>query len=130
MKNSVEVKREVVVTAPDRVGILSEICEQIAGAHVNIQAICAYEVDKMAHLRLITDDNEKAIQVLRGAGFEATEKTVVYSMVAPHVLHPDVAELAGGYDVENNYWCASAHNGEHAVLVFSPRDNLKGAAIR
>lgn len=119
---------EVVVTAPDRVGILSDISTAVAEAHIRIKAICAYEVDDVAHLRLVTEDDKKAIEALTKAGYRATEHEVLYCEVSPQDLAP--AHIAGSYDVENNYWCASAHTGEHAVVVFSPRENLKAASIR
>ncbi len=129
MSTNIKTSHEIVVTAPDAPGVLSKISTTITNAGVNIHAICGYEIDGKAHLRLITDNMETAKTALFSAGFEPICNEVVISEVSPHVLHPEIATLAGNYDVENNYWCASAHNGEHAVLIFSPKDNIKGAAI-
>ena len=130
MSDNIKTGKEIVVTASDEVGILSKISTVIAGASVNITAFCAYEMDGQAHFRLVTSDNEKAVTALNNAGFETTEHAVIMCEVSPHVLHPEIGSLAGGYDVENNYWCASAHSGEHALLIFSPGSNIKAAGIR
>lgn len=128
MDTKMDTGTEVVVSAPDRLGILSEISTVISEAHVNIRAICAYEVDKVAHLRLITNDDKKAIEALNKAGFKADEHEVLMCEVSPGDL--PAPNVAGSIEVENNYWCASAHSGEHALVIFSPSDNVKSAGIR
>ncbi|OGQ48180.1 MAG: hypothetical protein A3I09_01710 [Deltaproteobacteria bacterium RIFCSPLOWO2_02_FULL_47_10] len=124
MKTEMEVGKEIVVTASDEIGVLSRISTIIAETHANIRAVCAYELDDTAHLRIVTDDNQKALAALHKAGFNATEHEVVLCGVSPHLVHPDASGIAGNFEVENNYWCASAHSGEHALLVFSPADNV------
>lgn len=130
MNTNINTGREVVVTASDEIGVLSRISTAIAEAQVNIRAVCAYVVDGHAHLRLITDDNQKAIRILNREGFKTTEHDILFCEVSPHVLHPNADVFAGGYDVENNYWCAATHSGEHALLVFSPSENVKIAGVR
>lgn len=124
MKTNLSSKREIVVTVPDKVGVLSRISTVITETRVNIVAICAYATDGLAHLRLITDDNKKAGEALNKAGFEATEYEVTVAEVSPHRIHPELSNLAGGVEIANNYWCASAYSGEHAMIVFSTKDNL------
>lgn len=121
---------EVVVTAPNEVGVLARVSTILAEARINIQAICAYEIDDHAHLRVVTDNSERAVEVLGENGFKASEHDVLMYEVSPHSIHPDIADMAGGFEVESNYWCAAAHSGEHALLIFSPRDNLRSAALR
>lgn len=128
--HNMNVSKEVVVTTPDEIGVLSRISTAIAESRVNIRAICAYEMGDLAHLRLVTDDNERAIKALERAGFKATEHEVLLCEVSPHVLHSEMDKIVSGYDIKNNYWCASAHSGEHAMLVFSPTTSLKGTMVR
>lgn len=130
MKTKTNTNNEIVVTAPDSVGILSRISTVISDAKVNIRAICGYEVDHLAHVRLITDDNKRAIEVLQKDGFKTFEHEVVVSELSPHYLHPEMAEYAGSYEVKNNFWCAATHSGEHAMLVFSPSDNINYGGIK
>ena len=130
MNTTVKSSSEIVVNVPDEVGVLSKISSVISDKHILIQAICGYGTDGKAHVRLITDDNEKALTALNDAGFNAKEHGVIISEVAPHFLHPEIADILGNYEVENNYWCAATHSGEHALLIFSPADNIKAAGVR
>ena len=125
MNTNITPKMEIVVTTPDKLGVLSRITTVITDSRVNILAICGYATDGTGHVRLITDDNKKAGEALNRACFEAKEHSIVIAEVSPHRIHPEVATLAGGIDVVNNYWCASAHTGEHAVIVFSPEENYR-----
>ena len=130
MSQDIKMSKEIVVAVPDEIGILSKISNVVSDAGINITAICGYQVENTAHLRLITDRNVEALNLIEAAGYPASEHDVVVSEMSPHCLHPEIANFAEGYDVENNYWCAATHCGEHALLVFSPKDNLKKAGIR
>ena len=130
METITNIKKEVVVNVPDEIGILSRISQILSDAEVGITAICGYETDGTAHLRLITEDDEKAMAALKSAGIKASEHDVLVSEISPHSLHTDLTEAAGGYEVENNYWCAANHSGEHALLVFSPREHMRMAGLR
>jgi hypothetical protein len=124
MKTNIEMEREIVVKSRDEVGILSKVACAIAEGRVNIKSICGYGVDGEGHIRVVTDNNERAMELLNKSGFEAGEHDVVRCEVAPNLLHPEVSSALDGYEIENNYWCAAAHGGEHAVLYFSLRDNI------
>lgn len=121
--------KEVVVTVPDSIGVISQISTVLSEARVDIRAMCAYAVDNVAHLRLITDDSDKAFQALSRAGFLPKESAIVMSEVSPHSIHPEFPNVSG-HEVKSNYWCASAHSGEHALLVFSPKDNISQVTMR
>jgi hypothetical protein len=124
MKTNVTMEKEIVVKVPDKVGTAMLVAGAIAEADVNIKAICGYSVDHDGHLRVVTSDNAKAMDALAKAGFKAEEHDVVRCEVAPNVIHPDLGSALGGFEVENNYWCAAAHGGEHAVLYFSVKGNI------
>lgn len=117
---------EIVVETPNSIGILSKITSTICETHTNIKAICGYETDGIAHVRLITDNNKKAIGALKNAGFKPSEHTVLISETSPHVARPQIENFGSDLEVQDNYWCATTHNGEHALLVFTPRDNALG----
>jgi len=117
--------KEVVVTVPDKLGLLSDITTTIAEAHINVNAICAYTADNVAHLRLVTDDNKRAVDALSRAGFKANEHDILVCQISPHFLHQELEKIVNNYEVKSNYWCAATHNGEHAVLIFSPKENFQ-----
>jgi hypothetical protein len=118
MKTNIGMEKEVVVNAPDEIGVMSRVSSVLAQAQINIKALCAYAVDNDAHVRLITEDNKKAVNALKKAGFKTTEHEVMRCEVSPHILHTEIGGLLNGFEVENNYWCAAAHSGEHAVMYF------------
>lgn len=124
MDTKVTVEQEIVVWVPNKVGATMKAAGAIADAGVNIKAICGYAVDNDPHLRLVTEDNEKALAALKKAGFKAAESDVVRCEVSPNAIHPDLGMALSGFEVENNYWCASAFGGEHAVLYFSLKGNI------
>ncbi len=128
MKTNVTMEKEIVISMPDEVGTTMRVAGAIADAGVNIKAICGYAVDRDGHLRLVTTDNKKALEVLKRAGFKAEEHDVVRCEVAPNVIHPDLGSALAGFEVESNYWCAAAHGGEHAVLYFSIKGNIHTSA--
>lgn len=130
MQTNVRVGREIVVTTPDKLGVLSRISTAITDSHVNVTAICAYSTDGVAHLRLITDDNETARDVLYKKGFDTTEHDVTIAEVSPHSVHPEMAPFTENIQPGDNYWCAAAHSGEHAMMVFSLKESMNLSAIR
>lgn len=130
MKTNTKTGREIVVATPDRLGVLSRITTVVSENDANVQAICGYAVDGVAHVRLLTDDNEKARVALHKAGFDATEHDVILAELSPHFIHPEITNFIGDVDTGNNYWCAASHSGEHAVLVFSPKDSVRMSSVR
>lgn len=124
LKTNIAVEKELVVKVPDEVGAAMKVTTALAQSGVNIKAICGYSVDGDAHLRIVTNDNEKAKKALSAVGIGADEYDVVRCEVSPNALHPDLGSALSGFEVENNYWCASAFGGEHAVLYFSMKGNI------
>ncbi len=124
MKTNVAMEKELVISVEDKVGTTMRVAGAIADAGVNIKAICGYSVDDDGHLRIVTNDNEKAMSALQQAGFEVEEHDVVRCEVSPNVIHPEVGAALSGFEIENNYWCAAAHGGEHAVLYFTLKGNI------
>ncbi|MBN1282718.1 MAG: hypothetical protein JXA24_02960 [Proteobacteria bacterium] len=129
MKTNLSMEKEIVVKGGDEVGLLSRVSCAIAEGRVNIRSICGYGVDGEGHIRIVTDNNERALALIRGAGIAAAEHDVVRCEVSPNMLHPDIGSALAGYEVESNYWCAAAHGGEHAILYFTMRDNVPATNI-
>ncbi len=128
MKTNIHVEKEIVVKIPDEVGVTSRVAGILAEVGVNIRAICGYAVDNDAHLRIVTDNNEKAVDALKTAGLMAEQHDVVRCEVSPNVVHPDLGVALAGYEVGNNYWCAADHSGEHAVLYFPLKGHVQPSA--
>jgi hypothetical protein len=129
MKANLRAGREIVVTTPDKLGVLSRISKIITDSGVNVEAICAYVTDGAAHLRLITDNNEKARDALSKAGFDSRENGVTIAEVSPHSIHPEIAPFVENIQPGDHYWCAAEHNGEHALIVFSLKESVRLAYV-
>ncbi len=56
--------KEISFTMPNKVGLLLEVTTAIAGAKVNINAICAYATENSAYFMLTTSSNAKAKKAL------------------------------------------------------------------
>ena len=130
MKTNIGMEKEVVVNTKDRIGVMSRVSSALAQAKINIRALCAYAVDGDAHVRLITEDNKKAADALKKAGFKTTEHDVMRCEISPHILHTEIGGLLNGFEVENNYWCAAAHSGEHAVMYFPLKGTVHSTSAR
>jgi len=120
---------EVLVEMPHSPHILSRITETISQSHVDIDAICGYETDGVAHVRLITEDNAAAAEALKKAGFNCSVHTVMIEETSPYAAHPHLEGMYGNIEIDHNYWFASTQNGEHSLLVYSPRDNIRGVRL-
>jgi hypothetical protein len=118
--------KEISFSMPDKVGLLSEVTTAIAGAKVNITAICAYAMDNDAYFMLTTDSNAKAKKALAPLGVTIEEGDVVEIEVPNKAgeLQRVAKRLAdAGIDVE--YMYATAAPGKTATCVFKTADDKK-----
>ena len=118
--------KEISFTMPNKVGLLSEVTTAIAGAKVNITAICAYAMDNDAYFMLTTDSNAKAKKALAPLGVTIEEGDVVEIEVPNKAgeLQKVAKRLAdAGIDVE--YMYATAGAGKTATCVFKTADDKK-----
>jgi hypothetical protein len=127
----VTTEKQLTVTAEDRPGILSDVAGLIAESGVNIENFCAYNCGGQAILRLITDDNPKAVQALRLAGFRIEETEVILLRLwnRPGTLATVTSRLKPhGINLDHIYG-TSTRTGERITAVFSSDDNEKAAEI-
>ena len=122
--------KEVSFTIPNKVGLLSEVTTAIAGAKVNITAICAYAMENMAYFMLTTDSNAKAKKALASLGVGMEEKDVVEVEMAnkPGELQKAAKRIAdAGIDIE--YMYGTARVGKTATCVFKTADDGKAIKV-
>lgn len=62
---------------PNKVGLLSEMTSFITAAKINIEAICAYEMEDEGFFMLITDNNAKAKKILAHMGAEVKLEDII-----------------------------------------------------
>ena len=116
--------KQLSVFIENRKGMLSEVTDALSDAHINLRALCLAEAADYGILRLIVDDTEKAVGIVRDTG-----RTVVVNDVVG-VIVPDtpgglnlVLHTLNGRDVGIDYMYAfiSKENGK-ANVVFRTSD--------
>ncbi len=118
--------KQISFSMPDRAGLLSEVTNAIAGAKVNITAICAYGMENTAYFMLNTDSNAKAGKALAKLGVNIKEDDVV-AVEMPNKageLHKVAKRIAdAGINIEYMYGTAGA--GKSSTCVFRTSDDKR-----
>ncbi len=117
--------KEIRFTMANQVGLLSKVTTAIAGAKVNLTAICAYALENTAYFMLTADSHAKAKKALAPLGVMIEERDVV-AVEMPNrsgELQKVAKRIAdAGIDIE--YMYATAGAGK-ATCVFKTADNNK-----
>jgi hypothetical protein len=122
--------KEISFTMPDKVGLLSEVTTAIAGARVNIAAICAYAMENSAYFMLTADSTAKAKKALAPLGVAIDERDVVEVEIPnkPGELQKVAKKIAdAGIDIE--YMYATAGKGKTATCVLKTADDQKAMRV-
>lgn len=122
--------KQIAVFLENREGRVSECCKVLKEAGVNLRSMSIADTKEFGILRIIADDNEKALAALKSAGFLSS----LVELVALEV--PDKAgALAdclihlyeGGVNIEYMYSFAGADN--HAQIGFKTATPEKAVEI-
>lgn len=114
----------------DRPGLLSEVTTALAGAKVNITAICAYAWDDTAYFDMATDSNAKAKKALSALKLKVDEEDVIAVEMANKVGElQKVAKglVEGGINI--TYMYATTSTGRTSTAIFSTSDNSKALRL-
>jgi len=120
---------QISVFLENRAGRLAEVSAILAEAGVNIRALSLADTSDFGVLRLIVDNNEKAMETLKIAGFTVGKTNVVAVEVEdrPGGLHKILDVLfKSGINVEYMYAFVQ-QSGNNAVMIF--RFDQTGKAI-
>lgn len=120
---------QISVFLENRAGRLAEVSSILAEAGVNIRALSLADTSDFGVLRLIVDNNEKAMETLKIAGFTVGKTNVVAVEVEdrPGGLHKILDVLfKSGINVEYMYAFVQ-QSGNNAVMIF--RFDQTGKAI-
>ena len=124
------IAKEISFTMPNKVGLLSEVTTAIAGAKINITAICAYGMGNTAYFMLTTNSNAKVKKALATLGVIIEERDVVEVEVPdkPGELQKIARRIANaGIDIE--YMYATASSGKAETCIFMTTDNPKAMKV-
>lgn len=115
---------------PDRVGLLSEVTTNLAGAKVNISNICAYGMQGEANFMLTADSNAKAKKALAPLGVEIKEYDVlvVEMQNKPGELQK-VAKKFVDAGINIIYLYGTTVSSRSATCVFATSDDAKAVRL-
>lgn len=111
---------QISVFLENRTGRLAEVSAVLAKAQINIRALSLADTSDFGVLRLIVDNNEKAKEALKNAGFTVGKTNVVAVEVEdrPGGLHKILNLLfQSGINVEYMYAFVQ-QSGSNAVMIF------------
>ncbi len=114
----------------DRPGLLAEVTKALAGAKVNITAICAYSWDDVAYFDMTTDSNAKAKKALAALKLKAGEGDVIAVEMANRVGElQKVAKVLSESGINITYIYATTSSGNRSTAIFSTSDNRKALRL-
>jgi hypothetical protein len=121
--------KEISFSMANKVGLLSEVTTAIAGAKVNINAICAYGMENNAFFMLTSSSNAKAKKALANLGVGIEEKDVVEVEMPnkPGELQKVAKKIAdAGIDIEYVY---ATGGGSKETCIFKSADDQKAIKV-
>lgn len=115
---------------PDRSGLLSEISAALAGAKVNVNALCAYGMQGEANFMLTSDSNAKAKKALAPLGAEIKEHDV-FSVEMPNKPGElqKVAKKLADAGINIIYMYGTTGAGRAATCIFTTSDDAKAIKL-
>ncbi len=112
--------KQLSIFLENKPGRLAEVTRLFAEGRINIRALALADTSEFGILRLIVNDNEKALQLLRDRGYTVgvTEVVAVEVEDRPGGLHRILKALSeDGINVEYMY-AFVRQSGRNAVLIF------------
>jgi hypothetical protein len=111
---------QISVFLENKAGRLAEVTGILSEAKVNIRALALADTSDFGVLRLIVDDNIKAVKALKNRGFTVGRTDVVAVEVEdrPGGLHR-LLDMLNKAKINVEYMYAFVqHSGENAVMIF------------
>lgn len=120
--------KQITIVTPDKVGMLAEVTGAIAGAEVNIEAICAYGMEDKAYFMVITNDNAKAIGAIKQ--FDVKEDDVVVVELENKVgTTAQMGKKLKDAGIDLKYLYGTTCGSGTARSVFDSNDNAKAVEV-
>ena len=119
---------QISVFLENKAGRLAEVTGILSEANVNIRALALADTSDFGVLRLIVDDNIKALEALKNRGFTVGRTDVLAVEVEdrPGGLHR-LLDMLHKAEINVEYMYAFVqHSGENAVMIFRI-DNINEA---
>ena len=69
--------KQLIITVDNKVGTLAEVSSVVSSSGINMIAICAYAVDNKGFIMFVTEDNNRAKELLKVKGYNVREEEVI-----------------------------------------------------
>ena len=94
----------------NRVGTLAEVCRLIADKKINLHAICAIDTIEESILRIVPEQGDETLSILKGAGFRVIESEIILVELQNRPgATGDMATMLSNAGINISYVYASAH---------------------
>ena len=111
--------KQVAVFLENKAGKASACCKVLKDAGVNLLALSIADTQDFGILRLITEDNEKALSALKGAGYIASEVELVGVEVSDEAgALSDFLIALGDNGISVEYMYSYAESDGNAKIAF------------
>jgi hypothetical protein len=130
-KPSVETATQLAVFLANRPGALARVCEALAQAEINIQALATSDTVDHTVVRMVVSDPTKALMLLGESGVLALETEVLTIETAsePGVLAKIAERLAeANLNIEYAY-LAAGRRAEKGLIILRPSDVEKARRV-
>src|SRR6266571_6526648 len=130
-KLSVETATQLAVFLANRPGALARVCDALAKAEININALATSDTVDHTVVRMLVSDPTKALMLLGEAGVLALETEVLMIETAnkPGVL-AKIAERLADAEVNIEYaYLAGGRGSEKGLIVLRPSDVEKAQNV-
>ena len=128
MVKNANLGKEIVVTAPNKIGVLANISKILADHGINIEGVAGYAANNEAKIMLVMDDTLRGKEALAKAGYNSIKENEVVLLDLenkPGAMKSISAKLAEQeIDIKYTYGTACPA-GCPARLVLSTSDNEK-----
>ena len=117
--------KQISVFLENRPGTLADATETLSKGGVNLRALCVADTHDFGILRLIADDHDKALAVLKEAGYATTSTEVLAAVIPddPGSMSRVLRGLAAaGVSVEYTYAFLAEKVDSGAVVVLRVDD--------
>ena len=128
MIKAVNMRKEIVVSVVNKIGILADMCKIVADHGINVEAFVGYGIGREAKIHLLTADNLRASDALKKAGYKSLkeENVVVVELENKTGALKLVTERVSREDVDIRYaYGTTCASGCPATMVISTGDNEK-----
>lgn len=120
----------IIITASNQVGVIADMTTVLADAGINIATIDAEGAGDTGIVILTTPENDRALDVLRSAGFKAvTDDALVIRLRDEPGALAKVAERLRRAEVNIQSLHILARHAGYTTVALSPDDRAKAEAL-